>query len=41
MKAQPVCGALTMAIWQKHGVSSSQAMELLFDGKLPDFSYQK
>jgi len=26
---------------QKHGVSSSQAMELLFDGKLPDFAYQK
>ena len=26
---------------QKHGVSSSQAMDLLFDGKLPDFAYQK
>jgi len=26
---------------QKHGVSSSQAMELLFDGRLPDFAYQK
>ena len=23
---------------QKHGVSSSEAMELLFDGKLPDFA---
>jgi transposase len=26
---------------QKHGVSSSQAMELLFDGKLPEFAYQE
>jgi transposase len=26
---------------QKHGVSSSEAMTLLFDGKLPDFCYQQ
>jgi transposase len=26
---------------QKHGVSSSEAMELLFDGELPEFAYQE
>jgi transposase len=26
---------------QKHGVSSSQAMQLLFYGKLPEFAYQE
>ena len=26
---------------QKHGVSSSEAMELLFEGKLPDFAIKQ